>query len=50
MIRRYLAGKTDPHQMAEMGLFGATIGGRNTAARDYAKIVMQISSHWMSLG
>ena len=41
------------HQMAEMGLFGATIGqeygGLGLPATTYAKIVMQISSHWMAI-
>ena len=40
-------------QMAEMGLFGATIGqeygGLGLPATTYAKIVMRISSHWMAL-
>jgi alkylation response protein AidB-like acyl-CoA dehydrogenase len=40
-------------QMAEMGLFGATIGseygGLGLPASTYAKIVMKISSHWMAL-
>ncbi len=40
-------------QMAEMGLFGATIGqeygGLGLPATTYAKIVMSISSHWMAL-
>lgn len=40
-------------QMAEMGLFGATIareyGGLGLPARTYARIVMRISSHWMAL-
>ena len=41
------------HQMAEMGLFGATIGqeygGLGLPATTYAKIVMQISAHWMAI-
>lgn len=41
------------HQMAEMGLFGATIGteygGLGLPAQTYAKIVMMISSYWMAL-
>lgn len=41
------------HQMAEMGLFGATIGqeygGLGLPATTYARIVMQISSHWMAI-
>lgn len=40
-------------QMAEMGLFGATIGteygGLGLPAQTYAKIVMMISSYWMAL-
>jgi len=40
-------------EMAEMGLFGATIGqeygGLGLPATTYAKIVMQISSHWMAI-
>lgn len=40
-------------QMAEMGLFGATIGqeygGLGLPATTYAKIVMRISSYWMAL-
>lgn len=40
-------------QMAEMGLFGATIGqeygGLGLPATTYAKIVMRISSHWMAI-
>lgn len=40
-------------QMAEMGLFGATIGqeygGLGLPATTYAKIVMQISSYWMAI-
>lgn len=40
-------------QMAEMGLFGATIGaeygGLGLPASTYAKIVMKLSSHWMAL-
>ncbi|NVE95637.1 acyl-CoA dehydrogenase family protein [Altererythrobacter lutimaris] len=40
-------------QMAEMGLFGATIsqeyGGLGLPATTYAKIVMKISSHWMAI-
>jgi alkylation response protein AidB-like acyl-CoA dehydrogenase len=40
-------------QMAEMGLFGATIGqeygGLGLPAQTYAKIVMMISSHWMAI-
>ena len=39
-------------EMAEMGLFGATIGqeygGLGLPARTYAKIVMHISSYWMA--
>lgn len=41
------------HEMAEMGLFGATIGqeygGLGLPATTYAKIVMKISSHWMAI-
>ncbi len=41
------------HQMAEMGLFGATIGqeygGLGLPATTYAKIVARISSYWMAL-
>jgi alkylation response protein AidB-like acyl-CoA dehydrogenase len=41
------------HQMAEMGLFGATIGqeygGLGLSAVTYAKIVALISSHWMAI-
>jgi alkylation response protein AidB-like acyl-CoA dehydrogenase len=40
-------------QMAEMGLFGATIGeeygGLGLPAQTYAKIVMMISSYWMAI-
>ncbi len=40
-------------QMAEMGLFGATIGqeygGLGLPATTYANIVMKISSHWMAI-
>jgi alkylation response protein AidB-like acyl-CoA dehydrogenase len=40
-------------QMAEMGLFGATIGqeygGLGLPASTYAKIVAQISSYWMAI-
>ena len=40
-------------QMVEMGLFGATIGqeygGLGLPATTYAKIVAQISSHWMAI-
>jgi alkylation response protein AidB-like acyl-CoA dehydrogenase len=40
-------------EMAEMGLFGATIGqeygGLGLPATTYAKIVMRISSYWMAL-
>ena len=40
-------------QMADMGLFGATIGteygGLGLPAQTYAKIVMLISSYWMAL-
>ena len=40
-------------QMAEMGLFGATIGqeygGLGLPATTYAKIVARISSHWMAI-
>jgi alkylation response protein AidB-like acyl-CoA dehydrogenase len=40
-------------EMAEMGLFGATIGqeygGLGLPATTYAKIVMRIASHWMAL-
>lgn len=40
------------HEMAEMGLFGATIGqeygGLGLPASTYAKIVMHISSYWMA--
>ncbi|APE28111.1 acyl-CoA dehydrogenase family protein [Aurantiacibacter gangjinensis] len=41
------------HEMADMGLFGATIGqdygGLGLPATTYAKIVMKISSHWMAI-
>jgi alkylation response protein AidB-like acyl-CoA dehydrogenase len=41
------------HQMAEMGLFGATIGqeygGLGLSAVTYAKIVALISSYWMAI-
>lgn len=41
------------HQMAEMGLFGATVsqtyGGLGLPATTYAKIVARISSYWMAL-
>jgi Acyl-CoA dehydrogenase, N-terminal domain/Mitochondrial biogenesis AIM24 len=41
------------HQMAEMGLFGATIGqeygGLGLPAVTYAKIVALISSYWMAI-
>ncbi|MFZ9395616.1 MAG: acyl-CoA dehydrogenase family protein [Erythrobacter sp.] len=41
------------NEMAEMGLFGATIGqeygGLGLPATTYAKIVMKISSHWMAI-
>jgi hypothetical protein len=41
------------HQMAEMGLFGATIGqeygGLGLPATTYAKIVAMISSYWMAI-
>lgn len=41
------------HQMAEMGLFGATIGqqygGLGMSAVTYAKIVALISSYWMAI-
>jgi len=41
------------HQMAEMGLFGATIGqeygGLGLPATTYAKIVTYVSSHWMAI-
>mgnify|MGYP002780162547 CR=1 FL=1 len=41
------------HEMAEMGLFGATIGqeygGLGLPATTYARIVMKISSHWMAI-
>ena len=41
------------HQMAEMGLFGATIGeeygGLGLPATTYAKIVTYISSYWMAI-
>jgi alkylation response protein AidB-like acyl-CoA dehydrogenase len=41
------------HEMAEMGLFGATIGqeygGLGLPATTYAKIVMRISSYWMAI-
>jgi alkylation response protein AidB-like acyl-CoA dehydrogenase len=40
-------------EMAEMGLFGATIGreygGLGLPATTYAKIVMKISAHWMAI-
>lgn len=40
-------------EMAEMGLFGATIGqeygGLGLPATTYAKIVMRISSYWMAI-
>jgi alkylation response protein AidB-like acyl-CoA dehydrogenase len=40
-------------QMAEMGLFGATIGqeygGLGLPATTYAKIVARIASHWMAI-
>ncbi|WP_164157343.1 acyl-CoA dehydrogenase family protein [Sandarakinorhabdus rubra] len=40
-------------EMAEMGLFGATIGrqygGLGLPATTYAQIVMMISSHWMAI-
>lgn len=40
-------------EMAEMGLFGATIGrdygGLGLPASTYARIVMSISSHWMAI-
>src|SRR5258705_2737519 len=40
-------------QMKELGLFGATIGpeygGMGLSASTYAKIVMSISSVWMSI-
>ena len=40
-------------QMAEMGLFGATIGreygGLGLPAATYARIVMRISSYWMAI-
>lgn len=40
-------------QMAEMGLFGATIsqeyGGLGLPATTYAKIVMRIASYWMAI-
>ncbi len=40
-------------EMAEMGLFGATIGreygGLGLPATTYARIVMKISSHWMAI-
>ena len=40
-------------EMAEMGLFGATIsqtyGGLGLPATAYARIVMAISSHWMAI-
>ncbi|MBB4614855.1 acyl-CoA dehydrogenase family protein [Novosphingobium taihuense] len=40
-------------QMAEMGLFGATIGseygGLGLPSSTYAKIVMKVASHWMAL-
>lgn len=40
-------------EMAEMGLFGATIGqeygGLGLPVTTYAKIVMKISSHWMAI-
>jgi alkylation response protein AidB-like acyl-CoA dehydrogenase len=40
-------------EMAEMGLFGATIGrefgGLGLPAATYARIVMRISSHWMAI-
>ena len=41
------------NQMAEMGLFGATIGtqygGLGLPATTYAKIVAQIASYWMAI-
>jgi alkylation response protein AidB-like acyl-CoA dehydrogenase len=41
------------NEMAEMGLFGATIGqeygGLGLPATTYAKIVMKISSYWMAI-
>lgn len=41
------------NEMAEMGLFGATIGqeygGLGLPATTYARIVMKISSHWMAI-
>jgi len=41
------------HQMAEMGLFGATIGqqygGLGLPAVTYAKIVARIASYWMAI-
>ena len=41
------------NEMAEMGLFGATIGqeygGLGLPATTYAKIVMRISSYWMAI-
>ena len=41
------------HQMAEMGLFGATIGqhygGLGLPATTYAKIVARIASYWMAI-
>jgi alkylation response protein AidB-like acyl-CoA dehydrogenase len=41
------------HEMAAMGLFGATIGeeygGLGLSATTYAQIVARISSHWMAL-
>ena len=41
------------NQMAEMGLFGATIGseygGLGLPSATYAKIVMKVASHWMAL-
>ena len=40
-------------EMAEMGLFGATIGqeygGLGLPASTYAKIVMRIANHWMAI-
>jgi len=40
-------------EMADMGLFGATIGreygGLGLPATTYAKIVMKISAHWMAI-
>jgi alkylation response protein AidB-like acyl-CoA dehydrogenase len=57
LVREYDHADTYPHQvveeMKELGLFGATIGteygGLGLPASTYAKIVMRISSVWMSV-